>query len=96
MKVATKETATMTPRPPLTRELLQSALSELFDIFSEWDGLIECEHDANGWPVGDSNEANMKRLFTEVTSRTSGLIFNLNVRGMEAAPPIPFADLRSE
>jgi hypothetical protein len=40
---------------PLTREQLCEALGELFDIFNEWDGLIECEEDAEGFPVGDSN-----------------------------------------
>jgi hypothetical protein len=80
-------------RPPLTREIMQGALGELYDTFEAWDALIECEMDADGWPAGDSNEANMKRLCSEVTWRTSLLIFNLNVRGMEAAPPIPFADL---
>jgi hypothetical protein len=42
---------------PLTREQLCEALGELLDIFNEWDGLIECEEDAKGFPVGGSNEA---------------------------------------
>jgi hypothetical protein len=77
---------TLTDRP-LAREQLCEALGELFDIFNESDGLIECEEDAEGFPVGDSNEANMKRLISEVTGRTSRLIVNLQLRGIEAAPP---------
>ena len=73
--------------PPLTREDIQRALGRLFDNFSEWDVLIECEKDADGWPAGDSNEANMKRLILDVMETTSLLIFNLRMRGMEAAPP---------
>ena len=38
-----------------------------------------------GFPVGDSDQANMKRMVTEVRS---GLIFTLSVRGMEAVLPI--------
>ena len=76
----------MTDRP-LTREQLCEALGELSDIFNEWDGLIACEEDAEGFPVGDSNESNMKRLISEVTGRTSRLIVNLQLRGIEAAPP---------
>jgi hypothetical protein len=72
---------------PLTREHLCQALGEMFDIFNEWDGLIECEEDAEGFPVGDSNEANMKRPISEVTGRTSRLIVKLQLRGIEAAPP---------
>lgn len=84
------------PSPPLTRIQLQSARSQLFDIFDEWDGLIECEMDADGWPVGDSDQANMKRMVTDVTSRTSRLIFNLSMRGMEAAPPIPIEEFKPD
>jgi hypothetical protein len=72
---------------PLTREQLCQELGELFDIFNEWDGLIECEEDAEGFPIGDSNEANMKRLISDVTERTSRLIVKLQLRGIEAAPP---------
>ncbi|MFK4727126.1 hypothetical protein ABIE89_008226 [Bradyrhizobium niftali] len=74
-------------RPPLTRDDLHAALSELFDIFSEWDGLIQCELDADGFPAGDSLEANVKRLISEVTDRTSRIKFNMEVRGLAAAPP---------
>lgn len=72
---------------PLTREELCQSLGELFDLFAEWDGLIEPDYpkDDEGFPVGDSTEANMARLIDEVTSRTSRLIFNLQWRGMVAA-----------
>ncbi|MDA9521462.1 hypothetical protein XI06_14145 [Bradyrhizobium sp. CCBAU 11434] len=80
------------PRPPFTREEIRTALSELYDIANEWDGLIECEKDENGWPKGDSLEANMKRLITDVTSYTSRLMFNLSICGMEAEPPVEFEE----
>jgi hypothetical protein len=49
--------------------------------------LIECEEDAEGFPVGDSNEANHEAADAEVTGRTSRLIVKLQLRGIEAAPP---------
>ena len=81
------------PNPPLTREEICKSLDELFDLLNEWDGLIQCEEDAEGLPVGDSLEANTKRLIADVTSRTSRLIFQLLIRGMEAAPPVDINDL---
>jgi hypothetical protein len=77
----------MTSLPPLTREDLQRVLGELFDDFMEWRALIECEEDTDGFPAGDSDAANMRRLIDDVTWTTSRLIFALRVRGMEAAPP---------
>ena len=50
----------MTGRP-LTREQLCEALGELLDIFNEWDGLIECEEDAEGFPVGERMKPGMER-----------------------------------
>ncbi|MDA9521472.1 hypothetical protein XI06_14205 [Bradyrhizobium sp. CCBAU 11434] len=84
---------TRPPRPPLTREEVRAALGELYELANEWDGLIECEQDENGWPKGDSLEANMKRLITDVTSCTSFLMFNLLTCGMQAEPPVDFEDL---
>lgn len=78
---------------PITRDELRSACGELYDIFNEWDGLIDCEEDADGFPVGDSLEANVKRMIDEVTTRMSRIMFNSLVRGMEAAPPVDIKDL---
>src|SRR6516225_755247 len=69
------------------------SLDELFDLFNEWDSLIQCEEDAEGFPVGNSLEANTKRLIADATSRTSRLIFQLLIRGMESAPPVDIDDL---
>ena len=79
---------TMIDRPPFTREEIIRALDELYGVFDEWDALVECEVDAEGFPVGDSLEANMKRLISEATSSTSRLIIQLYLRGIEAAPPV--------
>ena len=81
------------PKPPLTREEIRKSLDELYDLLNEWDGLIQCEEDAEGFPVGNSLEANTKRLIADATSRTSRLIFQLLIRGMEAAPPVDIDDL---
>jgi hypothetical protein len=40
---------------------LCEALGELLDIFNEWDGLIECEEDAEGFPVGERMKPGMER-----------------------------------
>ena len=75
------------PKPPLTREEICKSLDELFDLFNEWDSLIQCEEDAEGFPVGNSLEANTKRLIADATSRTSRLIFQLLIRVAPAMMP---------
>ena len=83
----------MTTREPFTRDELRYALGELCDVLEEWEVIIECEEDDEGFPVGDSDAANMKRLLSDATGRLSRIMFNLVIRGMRAEPPVSPEDL---
>lgn len=84
----------MTGAAPFTRDELRRALGEVVDVLSEWESMIECEVDDQGYPVGDSDAANMRRVLSDATSRISRIMFNLQIRGMRAEPPISFEELR--
>jgi hypothetical protein len=84
----------MITRDPFTRDELRPALGEMFDVLSEWENMIECEVGDEGFPVGDSDAANMRRILCDATGRVSRIMFNLLMRSMRAEPPVSFEDLR--
>jgi hypothetical protein len=69
-----------------TKPEVRASLGELFDVLNEWDALIECEADAEGFPVGDSLEANVKRRIADAAARTSRIMLQLLIRCTEEAP----------